>query len=310
MKNFRFLGVGLASLFWFVSIAASAFTFADGDTVTIQAGSYYLGSASTVNGTAVAGSITTPAQYTLWVVSASGTNWILRNLQTGKYLLRSGNALQVSNTSTAWTIFDERFLRTGSRGITCSGTGAWSMVNNGGSNLTIEKYHKAKQTTVERSLVLSPLSMTFPMSASSQEFTPTASTITTERFYYTCGTPATDIEIASTPTAVPDTTLTVNYELTSENTGFSLSNLVSNKATVNVTQNNTSTNKFATLTATTIFPDGVEVITQAAITQSGAPFIHQKGASNRSLQANGMQGVHTLEEVVYVKAGTSRVYLP
>ena len=77
MKQFRFLGVGLASLFWFVSISASAFTFTAGDTVTIQAGSYYLGSASTVNGTAVAGSITTPAQYTLWVVSASGTNWIL-----------------------------------------------------------------------------------------------------------------------------------------------------------------------------------------------------------------------------------------
>lgn len=308
MKNFRFLGVGLASLFWFVSITASAFTFTAGDTVTIQVGSYYLGSASTVYA-GVTGSITTPAQYTLWVVSASGTNWILRNLQTEKFLLRSVNALRVSNTSTAWTFSDER-LRDGNRGITCSETGEWSVVNNDGSNLTIKKYHKAKQTTVERSLVLSPLSMTFPMSASSQEFTPTASTITTERFYYTCGTPATDIEIASTPTDVPDTTLTVNYELTSENTGFSLSNLVSNKATVNVTQNNTSTNKFATLTATTIFPDGEVVTTQAAITQSGAPFIHQKGASNRSLQANGMQGVHTLEEVVYVKAGTSRVYLP
>ena len=124
MKQFRFLGVGLASLFWLVSIAASAFTFADGDTVAIKAGSYYLGSSSTTNGTPVTSAITTPAQSTLWVVSASGTNWILRNLQTGKYLLRSGNALQVSSTGTAWTIVGDDLLRTGTRGITCSVTGA------------------------------------------------------------------------------------------------------------------------------------------------------------------------------------------
>lgn len=305
MKQFRFLGVGLASLFWFVSIAASAFTFTNGDTVAIKFGSYYLGSASTTNNTAVTNAITTPAQSTLWVVSASGTNWILRNLQTGKYLLRSGNALQVSNTSTAWTIAGD-LLRTGTRGITCSGTGAWSMVNNGGSNLTVEKYHKAKQIIVERSLALSPPSMTFSREASSQEFTPTAKTITTERFYYTCGTPASEITIGSTSNAVTHP-VTVTYVLTSENTGFSLTNLVSNKATVNVTQNNSSTNKSATLTASTTFPDGVAVTGQATITQSGAPFIHKKGASNRSLQPNGMQGVHTLSEVVYVKAGTSRV---
>ena len=185
MKQFRLLGVGLASLFWLVSIAASAITFADGDTVAIKFGSYYLGSASTTNNTPVTNAITTPAQSTLWVVSASGTNWVLRNLDTGKYLLRSGNALQVSNTSTAWTIAGD-LLRTGTRGITCSGTGAWNLVNNGGSNLTVEKYHKAKQIIVERSLALSPPSMTFSREASSQEFTPTAKTTTTERFYYTC----------------------------------------------------------------------------------------------------------------------------
>ena len=77
MKPHKVLKYALASLFWMFSVTASAFMFTAGDTVTIQAGSYYLGSASTVNGTAVAGSITTPAQYTLWVVSASGTNWIL-----------------------------------------------------------------------------------------------------------------------------------------------------------------------------------------------------------------------------------------
>ena len=124
--------------------------------------------------------------------------------------------------------------------------------------MTIEKYHKAKQTTVERSLVLSPPSMTFPMLASSQEFTPTASTITTTRFYYTCGTPATEITISSTPHAVTHS-VTVTYGLTSANPGFSLTNLVANKATVNVTQNNSSTNKSATLTASTTFPDGEAV---------------------------------------------------
>ncbi len=128
MKPHKVLKYALVSLFWIFSVTASALTFTAGDTVTIQVGSYYLGSASTGNGTAVTNFITTPAQYTLWVVSASGTNWILRNLHTGKYLFRSGNALQVSNSSTAWTIFGER-LRTGTRGITCSGTGAWSMVN-------------------------------------------------------------------------------------------------------------------------------------------------------------------------------------
>jgi len=285
--------------------ASAAISFSNGDTVAIKFYYYYLGSESTVNGNVTSG-ITAPAVSTLWVVTSIGTGWHIKNLQTGKYLTRSGNSLQVGTTATVWTIYAGDRLRDGTRGITCDFSGVWALKNNGGDILSIDKYTKAHTTTVERSLVLSPASMTFPMSASSQEFTPTATTTTTAHYYYTCGTPGTDIQLASESTTVTNAE-PVSYELTSSYTGFSLTNLVNRNATVNATKNTTTGSKTATLTATSTFPDGIVVTAQAAITQSSATFIHKRGASGRALQPNGMQSVHTLNEVVYMKAGTTRI---
>ena len=69
MKPHKVLKYALASLFWFVSITASAFTLADGDIVTIKSGTYYLCVEGTNYNSPVVNKVTVVSENCFWRVS-------------------------------------------------------------------------------------------------------------------------------------------------------------------------------------------------------------------------------------------------
>lgn len=444
MKRFRFLGVVLASLFWFVSISASAFTFANGDIVTIKSGTYYLSSDATTSGTYVTNSVTALSEACLWRVSmTSATNFELYNVKTG-WALAWFNAgmLGIYSPAATWTVDNTDYLKSVSSTVYyvhCH-KGSWTAVtkSNQATALTVNYFSSATDTTTtNRSFSLSPTSKECDKWYCGQDFTPTSTITTSAVTTYTDKNNATSNVIGTPNVVTSDITTPVSYALSGDE-GFVLNaHSYDRAATVKAPENTSYYYRNGLLTGTITFPDGTVHTAQATIRQAASSFqytrkrsemtftptsyefsqaansyayftlnaktyvttytaylngtdtvilsqsesvdtwptitnltytlsgnsafaksgegrsglniyttsnntsamllkatltatgvidgvtytataqcvqiaglIHQKGASNRSLQANGMQGVHTLEEVVYVKAGTSRVYLP
>ncbi|MDD3480387.1 MAG: T9SS type A sorting domain-containing protein [Paludibacteraceae bacterium] len=441
MKNFRFLGVGLASLFWFVSISASAFTFANGDIVTIKSGTYYLSSDATTSGSYVTNSVTALSEACLWRVSmTSATNFQLYNVKTGWALAWfSAGKLGIYSPADTWTVFNTTRLKSISSTayyVRCS-SGSWTATTNSNqaTALTVNYFSSATvTTTTNRSFSLSPTSKECDKWYCGQDFTPTSTITTSAVTTYTDKNNATSNVIGTPNVVTSDITTPVSYVLSGD-AGFVLNaHSYDRAATVTAQANSSYYYRNGLLTGTITFPDGTVHTAQATIRQAASSFqytrkrsemtftptsyefsqaansyayftlnaktyvttytaylngtdtvilsqsesvdtwptitnltytlsgnsafaksgegrsglniyttsnntsamlltatltatgiidgvtytataqcvqvaglIHQKGASNRSLQANGMQGVHTLEEVVYVKAGTSRV---
>ncbi|HKL96752.1 MAG TPA: T9SS type A sorting domain-containing protein, partial [Paludibacteraceae bacterium] len=159
-------------------------------------------------------------------------------------------------------------------------------------------------TSKTSQMSFTPTYYEFPQTAAQYNyFSLAATTYTTTYTAYLNGADTVVVsQVQSTNTYPTITNLT--YAL-SGNSGFAKNNEARAGLNIYTTSANTgSTLLTATLTATGVI-DGVTYKATAQCVQI-AGFLHQKGASNRSFQANGMQGVHTLEEVIYVKAGTSR----
>ena len=441
MKNFKFLGVGLTSLFLLFSMAVNAFTFADGDIITIKSGTYYVSSDATTSGTYVTNNVTTLSESCLWRVSmTSSTEFNLYNIKTGwGFAWFSAGRLGIYSPADTWTVYNTNYLKSVSSTtyyVRCA-SGSWTANtrSNRATSLTINYFDASTVTTVtDRSFSLSPTSKECDKWYCGQDFTPVSTITTSTVTTYTDKSNSSSV-VTTTPIVVSsDVTTPVTYVLSGD-AGFTLNaHSYDRNATVTAPENTSYYYRNGVLTGTITFPDGTVHTAQATIQQAPTPFqyirkhaemtftptsyefpqaansyayftldakmyvttytaylngsdtvvlsqsesvdtyptinnltytlsgnsafaksaegrgglniyttanntsamllkatltatgvidgvtytataqcvqiaglIHQKGVSNRSLQDNGMQGVHTLEEVIYVKAGTSRV---
>ena len=285
MKKFRFLGVGLASLLWFVSITASAFAFTNDDIVTIKSGTYYLSCDATTSGLYVTNSVTVLSDACLWRVSmtSGSNNFQLYNVKTGLALINSSSStLAVSSTATAtsWEIYSSQ-LRTSSgspkSSFYCptngSTQGQWTTSTSSASDLTVNSFSSAQvTTTTNRSFSLSPSSKESDKWYCGQDFTPT-STITTSTVTTYTDKSNSASKVTGTPNVVTSTITTpVSYALSGD-AGFVLNaHSYDRAATVTALENTSYYYRNGVLTGTITFPDGTVMTAQSTLRQAPTTF--------------------------------------
>jgi hypothetical protein len=319
MKQFRLLGVGLASLFWLFSITASAFTFADGDIVTIKSGTYYLCVEGTDYYSPIVDKVTVVSENCFWRVSmTSSTEFNLYNVKTGYGLAwRSDGSLSVWDPADTWTVYDTDYLRSVGtvRYVRCV-NGAWSSNtrSNRATVLTVNKFSSATvTTTTNRAFSLSPTSKECDKWYCGQDFTPvstiTTSTVTT---YTEIGVPSNNF---STTPIIATTNITTPVTYTwSGDAAFTLNaHSYDRNATVTVPENTSYYYRNGVLTGTITFPDGTVMTAQSTIKQAPTTFQYTRKRAEMTFtptsyefpQAANSYAYFTLDAKTYVTTYTA-----